>query len=603
MARNTIGAVKARSRGNMGDGHDGRALETSVCRGGKALVLVLLTAAVVTVQERSLARAQAPAGSPRRDAAAASKKAVDTPRAPATQEPATVTADALSLRYRFIEKYSVTEDANRPELITQYRVGLRETQRVEREKAQGAPDRTEVTHQTIYTERAAQVSKLGEIVAAVRRYDRFQKKEVAPTQAARRPVFEGLTVWLQRQSGRKPQVLSLTSDRPLREIEYSDITKQVLVPQLTALLPPTPRRVGDSWPISRQAAQCLVAELPDANDYQMTGTLSEMRKTGPGTTVTAIIGISGQMNLSIGLSALNAQIQFTFNPPALPDRRTSAPNPSDAPDGSSPKPRKLDEGIVDARGRITRLLMLWAVSDLIPEGEGRLKQTVTYELNLERRFPNSAGEAAGGQNAPLVIPDPPPKANESNSWVLHEDPEGRFYFLHPQNLALSGRAGTSNFVELTDQDPGAGQDVLTLMLPPGDADPQADRKFRDPKQFDKTVDADWAKRKVETLRGPAEWLPEANWAPWKVYRKELAVKTPGSDDTPRSVQRIFIDNYLVLSKRNECFQVQSMTVRDDHVAFRTQAESIIKSFRFGAWNGKPAVASSSPAPAAPPTTP
>ncbi len=438
MARNTIQSVKARLRGNPDDGHDGRALKTRLGQGARALVVVLLIAAPMIGQEGSLARAQAPAGIPKSGAPAASTKAADTPRAPATQESATVTADALSLRYRFIEKYSVTEDPNHPEVITQYRVGLRETQRIEREKAQGAPDRSEVTHQTIYTERAAQVSKLGEVAAAVRRYDRFQKKELAtPTQAARRPVFEGLTVWLRRQAGQKPQVLSLTSDRPLREIEYSDITKQVLVPQLTALLPPTPRRVGDSWTISRQAAQCLVAELPDVNDYQMTGTLNELRKTGPGTAVTAIIAISGQMNLSIGLSALNAQIQFTFNPPPLPDRATSAPNPGDAPANSSPNPRKLDEGIVDVRGRITRLLMLWAVSDLIPDGEGRLKQTISYELNLERRFANPGTEAAGGPNAPLVIPDPPPKANEANSWVLHEDPEGRFYFLHPQELVLS----------------------------------------------------------------------------------------------------------------------------------------------------------------------
>ena len=68
------------------------------------------------------------------------------------------------MRYRFIERYSPTEDPNHPELLTQYRVGLRETQKTEREKQQGAPDRIQFSRQTIYTERAAQVEQIGELI-------------------------------------------------------------------------------------------------------------------------------------------------------------------------------------------------------------------------------------------------------------------------------------------------------------------------------------------------------------------------------------------------------------------------------------------------------
>ena len=66
---------------------------------------------------------------------------IEVPRESATdaapQEAAS--AEALSLHYRFIERYSPTEDPKHPELLTQYRVGLIETQKTEREKQQVAP--------------------------------------------------------------------------------------------------------------------------------------------------------------------------------------------------------------------------------------------------------------------------------------------------------------------------------------------------------------------------------------------------------------------------------------------------------------------------------
>ena len=62
------------------------------------------------------------------------------------------------------------------------------------------------------------------------------------------------------------------------------------------------------------------------------------------------------------------------------------------------------------------------------------------------------------------------------------------------------------------------------------------------------------------------------------------------------MERIYCDDYLVLSKRNECFHVQSMTIRDDHVAFRTQSEGIIKSFHFGKWDPQAKTPAVAPAP-------
>ena len=190
-------------------------------------------------------------------------------------------------------------------------------------------------------------------------------------------------------------ILNLTDDRPLREIEYSQLTRQVLLPQLKALFPPTPRLVGDTWPIPAKAAQCLVGEMPSPEDYEMTGTLIEVRKTGAGPALTAVIGISGQMNFRTGLSSLNAQIHFVFNP--------VAPVPAAAASGTASQARstalraksgrRRDEGIVNARGYISRVLMAWKATNLLPDEEARLKQTRTYELQLERRLASAANDA------------------------------------------------------------------------------------------------------------------------------------------------------------------------------------------------------------------
>ena len=503
-------------------------------------------------------------------------------RPTAAQDPLQGSAEALSVRYRFKEKYTTEPQPERPDLLSQCVVAVEEIQKTEREKSQGAPERFQFSHLTKYTERPAKVNKLGQVLSAVRRYDRFRIKQMAATAAPKKLPFEGLTVLYQRRAGQRPRFLSLTSDRPLREIEYSVMVKQVFVPQLTELFAMTPQRVGDSWRISPKATQILVNELPETEDYEVNGRVIDVRKSAMGTALTAIIGISGQMNLSVGKSMLNAQIQFVFEPTAAVAPASDSGASVKPAESTAGKARgKSDAGIVNARGWISRVLMAWVVSNPIDDGDGRLKQTVTYELNLERRRNAVTSDAAGTQNILLTIPEPLPVADEANSWLVHQDPLGRFHFRHPQELALNASRMDPNFLDFVDQNHKEGKDVFILELPPGAADPQGDRKFRDPEKFQRDIDSDWANRKVETLRGPVGWLPEAEWAPLKVFRKELGVKTAGADEVGQKVERIYCDYYLVLSKRNECFHVQSMTLRDDHVAFRTQAERMIKSVTFG----------------------
>ena len=85
---------------------------------------------------------------------AAAGRAAQAVPAPAPPSDAAPVAD-LSTRFRFIERYSVEGEKPRPEVIGQYRVAIRETNKRVLERPQEAPERSEITFQTIYIERPA----------------------------------------------------------------------------------------------------------------------------------------------------------------------------------------------------------------------------------------------------------------------------------------------------------------------------------------------------------------------------------------------------------------------------------------------------------------
>ncbi len=512
-------------------------------------------------------------------------------------------ADALSARYRFLERYSPEEDPTQPELVTEYQVGIRQTLKAVREKLQGAPERKESWTQTIYTERAAKVTNLGDLVDAVRRYDKFFQKGLPATGPQKTPLFEGLTVWVTRgKAGSPPQILSLTNERPLRESEFKLMLTQVSLPPLKALLPITPRRKGDTWRVPREATVYLLGALPEPEDYALDATLTDVRKAASGNKFVAVIGFSGPVTLPDGPSMVNGEIHFAFEPPTVvPAIPGAGEEPIEADKvarrGSA---RNKNEGVVDARGWITEVRMARVVEIPQPEGDGRLKTTVTYEIVLARRPLAAANQQGVGQPPPLALPNPPPTPTEVNSWLVYEDPLGRFRFRHPQELQTPSEPMDPDTVELRDLRPEVGvKDVFILQLPPGAEDPQMDRKFHSVDQFRRTLEAEWAGKKLDIVRGPEDWLPEADWTPLKVYRKEIGVKTKAAAANG-VVERIYLDYYFVLSNRDDCFHAQSMTIRDNHVTFRTQAERIIKSMEFGPTKLKGAKANS---PAAAGSTP
>ena len=167
----------------------------------------------------------------------------------------------LTTRFRFIERYGVDPKKPLPGEITSYEVGSRDVIKVSVDKPQGTPDRKETTVQIVYTERPAVVNTSDVVTDTVRRYNTLRVSPAPASEATGRKPLEGLTVWFKnRPTG--PLLLSLTEGRPLAEAEYAATLRQIYLPDLAGVLPPTPRRVGDRWSLPRAASQALLGERP-----------------------------------------------------------------------------------------------------------------------------------------------------------------------------------------------------------------------------------------------------------------------------------------------------------------------------------------------------
>ncbi len=500
------------------------------------------------------------------------KAAPVAPQAKAAPKPADDNAvEALSLHYRFTEHYSPVPDPNHPEFITQYRVGARETTKISLDNPGGAPIRGEIVRHTIYTERVARATRAGDLTDAVRRYDRFFYKDFTAKNDASHPskgAFQGLTLWVGERVKSGPQVINLTADRLIREFEYLTIQSLVSPSRLKGLLPPTPPRIGDTWRIPLPATIVLLPELPEPENYSLEGTLIEVHKTDQPRTHAAILGIQGQFTMPEGPSALNARITFTFK----------TPEPKPATDGAEAPPTRTNSGVIEARGMITELRLARIITSPIPEGDGRLQQTTNYELLIGRE--PTAIPLAGDPTATLLaLPDPIPKPDEANSWVLYDDPAGRFHLRHPQNLRVIDSASSDVDLEFRDiQDDHV--DVFGLQLQPGEGNGDQARLFRDPEYHRRNMFKNWEKQGQDVVKGPIGWLPEADWTPSKrkVYRIEAALRPQGS---AANSPRVYSDCYLASLPSNKSIFVTTMTTQDPHVPYRDQVESMIRSFDFG----------------------
>lgn len=521
-------------------------MNDSRCRGGGVGIsvgrIVAVTAGTALMVLATVgARAQQPAAIPSADAAAAGGE----------------NDLALSLRYRFSEKYGVAEDPNQPDLIVQYQVGAIETKRIEIEKPTGAPDRQEFKYRTLYTERPTKVGRLSEVVDAVRRYDSFRVAASRPDPGNNAGLLKDMSVWYHLRPGSVPEFICTAKDRSIRQLEYDTMVEQTLFPRLMAVMPPAirPVRIEDTWPISHHGALALLGRLPEEGDIQLEGRLADVRKVGQGTAHEAIVEITGEIESKQGIVALDARVTFVFEPPP------AAPTQAEAPAGEN-QVRKA--GIVEARGYVAKLQMGRRTSVPIDQN-GRLHQISTRELILARRMLPVSG---GGSVAPLNLPATPPTADQVNSWILYDDPSGRYNLRHPQefqaNLYPDGQLLLIR--ELARDNP----DLIFV-----DALGKNDPRKTNPQAFVKSLHDDSAARGLETVgHGQSGWLPEKDWAPRnrRVFHFEEAYKNPKSN------ARLYIDDYVVLTGRAEAFSFLGWTRRDDHVVFRNDLEKILLTF-------------------------
>ena len=110
-------------------------------------------------------------------------------------------------------------------------------------------------------------------------------------------------------------------------------------------------------------------------------------------------------------------------------------------------------------------------------------------------------------------------ADETNSWLLYDDPQGRFHLRHPQELEIEDIEGPDAW---SLPSATSGREV-------GHADRRArtqggglrrDRKWSDPQAFVREVQQNCGPPWREVVNGEMGWLPEQEWAPLKrrVYR-------------------------------------------------------------------------------------
>lgn len=467
----------------------------------------------------------------------------------------------LATRFQLVERYG-TDDLTKPEAIGQYRVAIRDTIKVRTERPQGAPERSEFSAQTIYSERAAKIGGGGVVQAAIRSYEALRlNPDPMPKRKGPRPL-EGLTLWYQANPEGDPRILSLTEGRGLKEDEATYVSRHVFMPNLVAVLPILPLRIGDRWSLSRAAARALLGEVGNRGTA-LVAQLEGIHHAAKGTDWEAIMTVSGHATLSVGDTGVNARIVFTFAPPAQPA------------EGDEPQPRD-DSKAQLALGAITELRMATSVVTPLPESQGRFKKYTTREVVLARQLAAST--------APLAIPDTPPTPTEENSWLTYDDPQGAFHFRHPQDLR-PGPQTNRDVVELLRNRSAAGPDRIVFLRQHRTGDSVADKQNRDPEFLAKTLEERW--KSFDILRGPAGWLPDADWAPakMKVYRVSLALRGAGA--AAKRDARIHDDNYLVLFGRDDSLVVESSTVQDPPSPFRTEVEAIIKTVQLGPTSSRP----------------
>jgi hypothetical protein len=483
------------------------------------------------------------------------------PSAPASSPPQARSDQDLITRYRFSERYGTSVEVSEEKAVGQYRVAINEhlSEAVEETDKNGkvistAPPVT-IDQVMVYTDRPAEVSTLGQVKSLMRRYEKVVVSAGGETKTAKPASVEGLTIWYRPQVDDLPLVICMTKDRTLLESDYKFAWKQLFVPSLINILPPTPLRIGDTWPLSKMGVKILVGGETVAQGGLL-GKLVEIRSTPGSPNRVAVLDVSGRIVVMNGVIAVKmgvrAQIEFSF--------QYKAP-------GNSATGTTKEDATVDARGSITRLSL--GISGTSLSSIDKKQRDVKRELVLDRELVNTG--------VPLTIPREPPKPTQENTWLTYVDPKRRFYFRHPQELYQPSELGLpSQFgpekVELVHLRLGVqGADHVVLEYLPDSQRP--------PEEVRTANQIDWKSKGIDVLQGSYGWQPEEDWPGMKVYRYESAIVVRGRGN--RGVDRIHQDGYVAHLTRDASLIVEATTAVDPPIQLRRDVEAMLKTFQVG----------------------
>ncbi len=455
----------------------------------------------------------------------------------------------LANRYRFVERYPREDGRELPGSLGAYRVGLIEVIKDVLDQPQGAPRRSESTRQSVFIERATEQSGLGGVIGSVRFFERYLTKPEDPARMMGARPLDGLTLATRYRSGDWPMLTSL-ADRKATDYEYEVLTRQMVVSQLPLILPGQAVRIGDSWRVPRRGAQALLGD-PGVKGDSLVGKFNELRKEIDGPRLLAVFGITGRTPTSIGESAVNAEVFFTFQPevpPANPLGRTT-------------------EGLVDARGAVTEVRMARTTTGPLP-GPGRLRFQSTREVTMQRQL-NVDVPATSLPKLP-----PPSKFEGADASLVWFDSSKRFRLEHPQDLLPLERPA------LAPLEPGSVALARTRRQVADLIQVDFVGKALGPDDLKAKLAAKTSQMKLEVIKGEEGWLPEADWPNQKVYRIEAAVQVPDAGDNPSSRStRFHFDGYLIQTGQAAGLLAIATTSGEAIATYRREVEQILKTIQ------------------------
>lgn len=512
------------------------------------LMIPVCSALFITVYAQ-----EQPAAVPAQPPASATDPAQAAAPAPAQAVGGGAIQDALanvSTKYKLREAYSIKDGEPLPGEIGQTRNAFKETLSMTVNNPKGEPVTSERVRQVIYTERPAAIVGSNRVTAVVRRFEAL-RFEPAPQglDLKKEKTLEGLVIYVFKGAAGE-QVMSLVPGRSMTEFEHQNATTIPTLLNFSDLLPQINIRIGDSWPISRNVARLLLGR-GQVQTTKLVGTLEGVKPSATDPSqYNATVGIAGQVITDLGTCSINLKYLFSF-------AATNAKEESIVVFG-----QREPETVVTATGAISKLSFgQMEISD-VPGTDGKIKQVFDRKLVYERQV--------NGRQEPLAIPSAVPKPTFENSWLVFEDPLGRFKLMHPP--IFKSQMGDENSVLFASE----SEEFIRLDLDASDVKPET---------FRKELEDEWEKEKFQVFAVNEGALNEPAWRNREVYRIEAALQ---ATDTG-SKQRGHFDAYIMqFPEVKSAYMAETMTYSEQSTTFRDMVEQILQSIEVKAVANPPA---------------